>query len=170
MSRALPGVIGASRGIRTAADPSGAEMDANRKRRSRLGARGGIASPERGDSGRMTNPADLSTLQALGRGLCPRCRSGRIFAGRLRMNTRCPVCNERFERAPGYFVGAMYVSYAISIVVLGVLFAILRFGVVPSWPLERVLIVALAAYLLFVAPIFRWSRIIWIYLGERFAW
>ena len=52
----------------------------------------------------------------------------------------------------------------------GDLFAILRFGVVPSWPLERVVILAFAVYLLFVAPIFRWSRIIWIYVGERFAW
>jgi uncharacterized protein (DUF983 family) len=118
----------------------------------------------------MTNPDDASALQALRRGLCPECHSGRIFAGRWRMNAHCPVCNRKFERAPGYFVGAMYVSYGIAVVLLGGLFAILRFGVVPSWPLERVVILAFAAYLLFVAPIYRWSRIIWIYVGERFAW
>ena len=28
------------------------------------------------------------------------------------MHETCPVCDHRFEREPGYFVGAMYVSYA----------------------------------------------------------
>ena len=41
---------------------------------------------------------------------CPRCRSGSIFRtsifrGFPRMNERCPVCNLKFEREQGYFLG-----------------------------------------------------------------
>ena len=118
----------------------------------------------------MTSPAGVMGFQALRRGLCPECRSGRIFAGRWQMNANCPVCNRRFERAPGYFVGAMYISYGIAAALLAILVAILHFGVVPTWPLELVVVLAFAAYLLLVPAVFRWSRILWIYLGERLAW
>src|SRR3954468_5338312 len=50
---------------------------------------------------------------------CPRCLRGRIYAGLLRMNDECPVCGHHFEREPGYFLGAMYISYPLSIVVIG---------------------------------------------------
>ena len=35
------------------------------------------------------------------------------------MHERCPVCDLRFEREQGYFLGAMYVSYALGLAVLG---------------------------------------------------
>ncbi len=28
------------------------------------------------------------------------------------MNPQCPCCGERFEKEPGYYTGALYVSYA----------------------------------------------------------
>ena len=31
------------------------------------------------------------------------------------MFERCPVCGLKFEREQGYFLGAMYVSYALAI-------------------------------------------------------
>src|SRR5207248_3419030 len=51
---------------------------------------------------------------------CPRCRKGAIyrcslFRGWLSMFERCPVCDLKFEREQGYFVGAMYVSYSRAI-------------------------------------------------------
>ena len=51
---------------------------------------------------------------------CPRCRSGSIFRtsifrGFPRMNERCPVCNLKFEREQGYFLGAMYISYGLAL-------------------------------------------------------
>src|SRR6185295_15533099 len=46
---------------------------------------------------------------------CPRCLEGRVFRGMLAMNDACPECGLVFEREPGYFVGAMYVSYAMAI-------------------------------------------------------
>ncbi len=31
------------------------------------------------------------------------------------MNDACPGCHTPFEREPGYFVGAMYISYAMAV-------------------------------------------------------
>jgi hypothetical protein len=33
------------------------------------------------------------------------------------MHEACAVCGLRYERAPGYFVGAIYVNYAVTAVV-----------------------------------------------------
>mgnify|MGYP000656006015 CR=1 FL=1 len=65
-----------------------------------------------------------------------------MFSGLLRTRERCPECNLVFERAPGYFTGAMYVSYTLGV-----------FGTLPLWftllytrqPLWLVLSASLAA-------------------------
>ena len=114
--------------------------------------------------------ADITAGQALRRGLCPVCRSGRIFAGRWRMNESCPVCHTRFERSPGYFVGAMYISYALAVLVLIVLFAVYELGASDAWPTAVVWILGFAAYALAMPAVFRWSRILWIHLGARVGW
>jgi uncharacterized protein (DUF983 family) len=56
-------------------------------------------------------------------GKCPRCRKGEIFtypASRLSkfnvMNSTCPNCGVMFQPEPGFYQGAMYVSYAFAIV------------------------------------------------------
>jgi len=52
---------------------------------------------------------------------CPRCRVGRVFNGPTyglkiqKMNEFCPHCNLKFEREPGYFYVAMFVSYAMNV-------------------------------------------------------
>ena len=46
---------------------------------------------------------------------------GAVFAARFAMNDRCPVCGLLFMREPGYFTGAMYVSYALGIPIVALL-------------------------------------------------
>ncbi|RQO75812.1 DUF983 domain-containing protein [Pedobacter sp. KBW06] len=52
---------------------------------------------------------------------CPRCREGNVFTGATygfkvqKMNERCPHCDLKFEREPGYFYVAMFVSYAMNV-------------------------------------------------------
>src|SRR2546427_2942302 len=60
-------------------------------------------------------------LHAIIRQRCPVCFQGAMFRGRFEMSATCPVCGHRFEREPGFFQGAMYVSYGIGIVYIGVL-------------------------------------------------
>lgn len=52
---------------------------------------------------------------------CPRCRVGKVFSGPTygfriqKMNEFCPHCSLKFEREPGYFYVAMFVSYAMNV-------------------------------------------------------
>lgn len=80
------------------------------------------------------------------------------------MHDHCPVCNLKFEREQGYFVGAMYVSYALSIPLVATLM-LLVWGLT-GWPLERVLLGGFLAYLPFVPLMIRLSRVMWIYLDR----
>lgn len=64
---------------------------------------------------------ELTKFQAFVRSKCPRCRQGDIFSGNAyafrlqKTNENCPVCNLKFEREPGFFYVAMFVSYAMSV-------------------------------------------------------
>jgi uncharacterized protein (DUF983 family) len=110
-----------------------------------------------------------SKLQAASRGLCPRCHQGKVFRKPFynlkrfdEMHEHCPHCGLRFEVEPGYFIGAMYVSYAISggvALILG--FILFYFGGDPDgWVYAAVV----APVMVLIAPInFRVSRIIWLY-------
>lgn len=48
---------------------------------------------------------------------CPHCRIGKVFYGspyalrKRRVNSICGYCSQYFEIEPGYFYGALYVSY-----------------------------------------------------------
>ncbi|WP_140937920.1 DUF983 domain-containing protein [Sphingobacterium lumbrici] len=56
-------------------------------------------------------------LKSAANGKCPRCRKGDMFEGPLlsfsskKMKKSCPHCDLKFEKEPGYFYVAMYVSY-----------------------------------------------------------
>jgi hypothetical protein len=82
------------------------------------------------------------------------------------MHERCPVCRLRFQREGGYFLGAMYVSFLFTVVVVTVLLMALWLGA--GWTYESAMIGALVAYLPFVPFIIRYSRVIWIHLDQTF--
>jgi hypothetical protein len=83
------------------------------------------------------------------------------------MNPHCPLCGLQFEREPGYFLGAMYFSYPLSVPILG--FWILVWHLLlPSWRIEFAIAVAAVSYLPFMPLVYRYSRVFWIYL-ERWA-
>lgn len=57
----------------------------------------------------------------LGRGItkrCPHCGSGHVFEAWFQMKERCPRCALRFEREPGFFVGAYLINFAVAIILL----------------------------------------------------
>jgi hypothetical protein len=99
---------------------------------------------------------------------CPRCRQGRIFGSLLTMNPECPSCQLIFEREPGYFMGALYVSYGMASSVLGLL-VLAGHLLFPEIDLGTIVLGALVPFLLFVPSIFRYSRVLWIHF-DRWAW
>ena len=114
----------------------------------------------------------MSAIEGVLRQRCPRCRRGRIFRGVtartwLSMYQTCPVCDLKFDRGEqGYFIGAMYVSYAISIP--PVLVLVFIFWRVANWSFNAALVGAFVAYLPLVPLAVRLSRVIWIYVDRSF--
>jgi uncharacterized protein (DUF983 family) len=97
---------------------------------------------------------------------CPRCRRGAIFSGLFAMHQRCPVCELSLQRDAGYFLGAMYVSYPISAVLLTGGYFLGR-ALLPGWDPSLVfLLVVLPCYLPLVPLVYRYSRVLWIYFDR----
>lgn len=101
---------------------------------------------------------------------CPRCREGDMFTTPLfkkwyhsEMYEACSVCNQAFEPEPGFYFGAMFVSYAFSVAITFISGVILYnfFGDPSTWVYMSVVIVTVAI----VWPLmFRYSRSIFLHL------
>ncbi|MFF5380835.1 DUF983 domain-containing protein [Pedobacter suwonensis] len=72
---------------------------------------------------------------------CPRCRKGKMYKHSMfhwkydQMYTNCSCCNLKYEIEPGFFIGAMYVSYVFIVAELvnaGIL-AFMLFGDKDEW-------------------------------------
>jgi uncharacterized protein (DUF983 family) len=70
----------------------------------------------------MKSTAEHTRLIAILLQHCPRCLSGNVYHGLASMHEHCPVCDLKFGREPGYFTGAMYASYALSVPFLTAIF------------------------------------------------
>ncbi len=80
------------------------------------------------------------------------------------MHPRCPACGLVFEREPGYFTGAMVVSYLIAVGVYAG-FVLLLWSL-PGSRVEIALLVATVLFLVTVPAIFRYSRVVWMHLDH----
>jgi uncharacterized protein (DUF983 family) len=123
-----------------------------------------------GETKQRTPKRAVTFFQAVMHERCPRCRTGPIFRaplwrGFLAMHDCCPVCGLRYEREPGYFLGAMYFSYLLSIPpVLVLMLVIWR---LTRWSFDVVIGSGLVAWLPFVPAVTRWSRVLWIYFDRH---
>ena len=105
---------------------------------------------------------------------CPHCHEGNFFETNnpynLRrfavMNSRCPVCNEDFKREPGYYFGATYVSYALT-VAFGIALYIILAGIFNMDTIP--FIIAFSILLIVLLPVFyRSARLIWIHFFVKY--
>lgn len=102
---------------------------------------------------------------------CPRCRVGQAFSGPTygfklqKMNEFCPHCNLKFEREPGYFYVAMFVSYAMNVaemITVGVAAYVLGLGL--TYENVWIFISILFATTLVLSPFnYRYSRMVLFY-------
>jgi len=118
----------------------------------------------------------LSMWPAIINARCPRCRVGKIFANQTyslkgqKILKECPRCGMVYEREPGYFYAAMYVSYAFivaELVTLAVGTSILT-GSKNPWLYTGILL----SVVVVLAPFnFRYSRVLllhWLTPGLRY--
>lgn len=81
----------------------------------------------------------------------------------MEMNETCPVCELRFEIEPGFFWGAMYVSYALTTALM--LISCGTLWIVFNDPDFWVYIATIVAAVLVTLPwVFRYSRMLMVYL------
>ena len=91
-----------------------------------------------------------------------------MFGSQWIMNEDCPICGLDFDRGePGYFTGAMYVSYALAIPLIALL-TLIEHLIVPSWSLFRLVVLASIICLPLIPWIWQYSRVIWIYFDRYF--
>ncbi len=77
------------------------------------------------------------------------------------MNESCSNCEATFEPEPGFYFGAMYVSYGFTIMLFILVWAALRFFFNPS---DLVYILAIVSAAAISTPVsFRYSRILFLY-------
>jgi uncharacterized protein (DUF983 family) len=119
----------------------------------------------------MTASTKSSTLRAILRQRCPRCRQGRIFLysvfrGFPNMYQRCSVCDLKFQREEGYFLGAMYISFGLALVIIAVIAALL--WATSGWWITKDVIWAVVLFLPLAPGISLFARVLWIYLDQTF--
>ncbi|CAG4998680.1 hypothetical protein DYBT9275_02055 [Dyadobacter sp. CECT 9275] len=105
---------------------------------------------------------------------CPKCHQGSFFKTNNpydlknfdKVHDKCEFCQESFTREPGFYIGSMYVSYALSVALMVVFF--LGFVIILDFNMETVLISLLISYVLLIPVWFRLARLIWINIFVKY--
>lgn len=105
---------------------------------------------------------------------CPNCGEGNVFEKKKTVlsipvtNTNCSHCNLKFEKEPGFFIGAMYVSYGLA-VFEGLVTFIFTYSLFPELSILGLLGTIATVIILLSVKNFKWARIIYIriFLGQK---
>lgn len=103
---------------------------------------------------------------------CPKCRQGHVFKQNVSfmqlpiMNDRCEKCNYKYDREPGYFIGAMYISYGLAILQGIITFLILQYTFPALSTIWKTIFVILVICV-FGRKNYKLSRVIYIHI---FPW
>jgi uncharacterized protein (DUF983 family) len=103
---------------------------------------------------------------------CPRCQEGDLFikpfdfSKPVNMPEMCPVCHQKYEPEPGFYYGAMFISYIFSgfffLGIIGV--CLIFFNLSINASMGILLVIAALTYFFFL----RMSRSLWINLLVKF--
>ncbi len=124
----------------------------------------------------MKNVKSPSALKALAGAKCPQCRTGNMFVYPWwqvpkfsKFYQNCPTCQLRFDREPGFFHGAMYISYAL-IVAMVTNASLILYILFNNPPFEVYIYTIVLLNILLFPLLFRYSRVIYLYLfgGVKF--
>ncbi len=113
----------------------------------------------------------MSDIVNIVKGVCPNCQKEKMFEvkGNIfklqfpKMHEICPGCDFKFEKEPGFFYGAMYVSYALTVAEGITTYVLSSFFFEKKLDLKIMIIIG-AAILLLAVFNYRISRIVWAYI------
>jgi uncharacterized protein (DUF983 family) len=98
---------------------------------------------------------------------CPHCHEGDFFkahpyniskAGDI--HETCPVCGEKNQKEPGFYYGAMYVSYALGAAVFISTFTIMNLFL-PNFDWINYLFIVIGLLVILTPLLYALSKIIW---------
>jgi hypothetical protein len=78
----------------------------------------------------------------------------------------CPICDLKFQREEGYFLGAMYISFGLALVIIALIAALL--WAITGWWITKDVIWAVVLFLPLAPSISLFARVLWIYLDQTF--
>lgn len=119
-----------------------------------------------------------SMLQSVIKNKCPRCHKGEFWAHRnpyynllinkARIYESCGHCGLKYERETGYWYGAMYVGYGLSIAAFVTAWVATAVLYPEHWPLY-IQVLSIIAFATALIPInFYLSRLVWINLFTKY--
>ncbi len=105
---------------------------------------------------------------------CPKCHEGDLFLNKktyqfkdfLEMPNRCAKCNQDFQIEAGFYLGAMFVSYALTVALCIAVFV--AFITISTYKLVPFLITVSVTLVVTTPIVLRISRSIWIYMSIRY--
>ena len=109
-----------------------------------------------------------SVFKAIKDEKCPRCHQGELFvtsafklSSFYKMYRKCPACDQTFEPEPGFYYGAMFISYGMLVIMSIITWVFLFFVFQPIF--EVYVVVILILNVLLLPFIFRYSRTLYLY-------
>jgi hypothetical protein len=120
-----------------------------------------------------TNPP--SWLSGFLRMKCPKCRTGDLFVVKspynlnriAEMPERCPCCNQSFFPETGFYFGAMYASYMLS-VAFSVAVAV-AYWVIIGFSMWGIIITDIVLLIVCFPYLYRYSRAFWLSVTVYFS-
>lgn len=95
---------------------------------------------------------------------CPRCGKGKLYASWLKMNPECSECKLNIVRDGGFYLGAIYVNYGLTAVLMTALYF---WGFSRGIP-DGVLLSSLLVFcVVFPLLVFRHARGIWLAFDQQ---
>jgi uncharacterized protein (DUF983 family) len=107
---------------------------------------------------------EVTKATLLRRGLlkrCAICGARGLFHGWFRMRSHCPRCGTKFEREAGFFVGALFVNFGLTEVVMFAWLAGSTLATLPSPDVRLLVGGSVAVCLVLPVLLYPFSKTVW---------
>ena len=116
----------------------------------------------------------LNKFKSVFKNRCPQCLEGHFFINNnpyvlnqfSKMHANCDKCGLKYEKEPGFYYGAMYINYGLTVFIGLITFAVHYFFFTFN---AKVFLINFTVLLFLLIPVmYRTSRLIWINLFVKF--
>lgn len=110
----------------------------------------------------MTSAPTTTTRLRRGAGKrCAVCGGGNLFRGYYELKDTCPACGVRFSREEGFFTGAVFVSFAITEIVMFAFIAVVLLATMPEPDVPTLIVGSVAISGVVPLVIYPFSKTLW---------